>query len=725
MPRRSRPAIALALLGGFAFAPMAATEAGAAVVQRPDARAVLIGVPGLRWQEIDPDVTPELWRLTERGSVASMSVRTAAGRTCPVDGWLTVSAGERATLVDGSCGLPPVPIRSGGGATVRGFAKLRDDNAATGYGARIGLLGSAVAAEGACVSAVGPGAAVAAADGEGRVSAYAERLDTTSADAWRECPLTVVEIDDIFDAAGVDVPLREDRRAAAVRRVDRQVARVLDGLPDGTTVLVAGVSDSSPKPNLHVAIAAGPAPDGGRYDATYLTAASARRGGLVTLTDVTATALQAVGADVPSGAPTTAWRPGEPCTGSVSEAVSRLADDNVAANAVTRLLPLFHPALAALQVLVYGLAVAALLRRGDGPRRRVRVLAATRYVALAGGAVPVATFLANLVPWWRGDHPLLALLASVVLADVLVLGVALFGPWRRHLLGPVTVIAGATTLCLAVDVMTGSHLQINSLTGYTALVAGRFYGFANIGFAVFATSSLLAAAALAHVLIATGRRRLAVAGVVAIGAAVVAVDGWPEWGSDFGGVIALVPAFAMTALMVAGQRVSARRFALLLMAGIVVVAAVAFVDSLRPAESRSHLGGFWHQLFAGAAGPVVLRKIVTLFNTTGNWQTTLIAALAVFGAIFVLARPVQRRAAALQLVYRRAPTVRAGLAGTLVIMLLGSAVNDSGVAIPAFTLVLMVPLMLALCVRALELEERDPPRSMSWDRFVRFGPPAT
>ena len=93
--------------------------------------------------------------------------------------------------------------------------------------------------------------------------------------------------------------------------------------------------------------------------------------------------------------------------------------------------------------------------------------------------------------------------------------------------------------------------------GYTALVAGRFYGFGNQAFSLFAVASILTAAWLAEYPLRAGRKALAAGIVALIGAFAVAVDGLPAWGSDFGGVIAMVPAFAMLALMVAGRRVSA------------------------------------------------------------------------------------------------------------------------------------------------------------------------
>ncbi|HLR95858.1 MAG TPA: hypothetical protein VK053_15140, partial [Jiangellaceae bacterium] len=60
-------------------------------------RAVLIGVTGLSWADIDRENTPTLFEMAGTSSVASMTVRTVRSETCPVDGWLTLGAGSRAT----------------------------------------------------------------------------------------------------------------------------------------------------------------------------------------------------------------------------------------------------------------------------------------------------------------------------------------------------------------------------------------------------------------------------------------------------------------------------------------------------------------------------------------------------------------------------------------------------------------------------------------------------
>src|SRR5690606_23795246 len=57
---------------------------------------VLVGVPGLLWEDVTPEHTPALWDLAGAGAIGNVSIRTATSRTCPTDGWLSISAGQRA-----------------------------------------------------------------------------------------------------------------------------------------------------------------------------------------------------------------------------------------------------------------------------------------------------------------------------------------------------------------------------------------------------------------------------------------------------------------------------------------------------------------------------------------------------------------------------------------------------------------------------------------------------
>jgi hypothetical protein len=666
---------------GIAHAQPAPAPKGAAPL------VVVVGVPGLRWDDVSPGVTPNLWRLARRAGLADMSTQTVTAQTCPSDGWLTVSAGQRASYdlrTPSVCAPPATPVVSGTGAVVRDFARIRADNLHGKYAAQVGLLGSAVHRAAGRTLAVGPGAALAAADDTGRVDGYAASPDLVPAAAWAGATLAVVDVEDVqrvYTRAGSG-SVGRDARSAAVRAADHELGTVLSALPSGATVLVAGVSDTTARTSLHVALA------GTQPGSTPLTSSSTRRAGLVTLTDLTATVLTGARLPVPRGA---IGRPWTPAGGTVttSSAVTALSDANRAAEISKSSLAPFWTGFVAVQLLLYGAAALAMRRR--------RIWPATPIAALCGAAGLVAACLAGLVPWWRAGHPLAALAAVVAGWDALIVVISLAGPWRRAVLGPGTVVAGITAVVLGGDVLTGGHLQLNGMAGYSPIVGGRFYGFGNIAFAAFATAVLLGAAGLAGLWMARGRSGWPV--VVAAGTVAEVITAWPGWGAKFGGTIAFIPGIAVTALMIAGRRVSATRVAAFTAAGVAVIAVFSIIDYLRPAGQRTHLGGFVAGLVDGGAATVVHRKLTAMLGTLGHaWNLTLLAMAASLFLWLALIRP-----GLLSLTYQRAPVLRAGLSGTFVTAAVGFLVEDSGISVPAICLAIAVPLALAAAVRELEL----------------------
>jgi hypothetical protein len=102
--------------------------------------------------------------------------------------------------------------------------------------------------------------------------------------------------------------------------------------------------------------------------------------------------------------------------------------------------------------------------------------------------------------------------------------------------------------------------------------------------------------------------RQSVAIVAAVGVVAVVIDGSPLWGSDFGGVLALVPSFALLGVLVSGRRPTWRLLSVIAVAAVAVVATFALLDYARPADAQTHLGRFVGQLLHGGAGAVVRRK---------------------------------------------------------------------------------------------------------------------
>ncbi len=347
----------LSLLGPTAASAAPGTDAadgsepaasGSTSSARPAAPVVVVGVAGLRWTDVSRSTIPNLWHMIGGGSVASINVRTADPATCPLDAWLTLSAGSRTVSAGsaeraeapaperqdgetpearGATSCTPVPRAVGGGAepapaTVDRWAQLpeqeedpdeEEPTEATEAPAP-GLLGEMLADADACSTAVGPGAAVMLAREDGTVGRYVPSLDAllatgasgsdeTGSDtrqgatgtgegpaepAWSgvlaECPVTVIDAGSLPEGP---------ERADALDALDNTLSTLRTGLPTGTRVLVAGIADT-PLTQQGLQVVVDWVVDVPRV--RWLTSDASRSTGFVQLTDLTATAAEAGGA---------------------------------------------------------------------------------------------------------------------------------------------------------------------------------------------------------------------------------------------------------------------------------------------------------------------------------------------------------------------------------------------------------------------------------------------
>jgi hypothetical protein len=672
--RRGLLVLLAAVVAAVAF-PVPVAAAGA-----PAARVLVVGAPGLRWDHVSPTTTPALWALAGRGSVASLSVRAGTAVTRRLDGWLTLGAGNRARARSASL----LPLRPDGRDPE--IDRFVADNERLLFDTEIAALGTALHAAGRTTAAVGRGAVIGLVDGAGRVDVVPTvpgAPTVVTSVLPRELPTADVVG---YELLGAYAPAPTP---AALAQLDQDVARVAQTRRPQDTLLVLGLSDGPVgPPALHVAIAFGPRFQGGR-----LVSASTRRAGFVQLIDLAPTILDLLAVPRPDGV---VGQPARRTGGRSGNVVADLVDDQLAADAHRRYVPPFFTLLVATQLLLYFVAWRGLRRRRRGSAGHFRLRSFTHQSALAFACVPAATYLVQTVPWWR--YRLWFLLLAVAAVTALLHTVATRGPWRRHVLGPVGAISAITALVLALDLLTGARLQMSSLAGYSPIVAGRFAGVGNVAFAVFATSALLATAALAR----NRSRRARLALVVGVGTVAVVIDGSPLWGSDFGGVLALVPGFAVLGMLLLGTRVSVPRLLAVLGLGVLLVTTFAFLDYTREADARTHLGRFVQQVVDGQAGTVVRRKANANLRLLTHSVLTLVVPLAVAFLAFVLLRPWGGLRRALQ----RADELRAGLIAVLVMAVVGFLANDSGVAVPSFALTLAVPIALAVSIRVAEEDER-------------------
>jgi hypothetical protein len=674
---------------------------------------VIVGIGGLLWSDVSPSATPVLWRVAEQGAVGSLDVSGVRERTCPAEGWLTLNAGARAALPAPAVGpcpadLPVVPrnglIAAGMPVTARvpGLGRVESYNVQFHWDPQWGLLGSSAGA-GRCVTAVGPGAALALASSSGRVTGHLGAPGALSPAVLAQCPLTVVDLGSLPVRGGAAA------RRAAVGRDDAELGAIRAGTPAGTTLMVITPGDGR-EPHLRVIVVDGPG-----YRDGLLGAASTREPGLVLLTDLTPTVRTWLGAGIPSavaGSPLTSTRRG----GSLAATVAMLTAQDTAAQAYRSTVTPFYLLVGFGYSAVFALIWVLPWGRGADRSRRRRAI--TRPVGLWAASVPVGTFLAGLVPWPDLPHPAAALYSMAVAWAAVVAGVALAGPWRRDPLGPAGLVAAVTAGVIALDMMTGSHLMRETPFGLSALVAGRFYGLGNNAVVMYGVAGILCAAWLGGAALRDGRRARAIAVMAAVAAVVVVVAAWPGFGAKVGGTIAMVPGFLVLIAAAAGVRLTARRWAFVAVSGMALVTVFALLNYFVPGTGHSDIGHFVGQVLHGGAGPTLLRKVSSnLRSLTANPFVLVIpVVVAVSGA--VAAWPARFRARLLADAYQAIPLLRPALMASWLVGVLGWLFEDSGVTVPAAALPFLLPLVAAL----LSAVPRSVPSARN-DQLIAIGDP--
>ena len=686
--------VALVAVLAFATAPAQADEQDA-IEPGP---VTYVGAGNLQWSDLSPEITPTLWRLVDDSAVASMSVRSARDVTCPLDSWLSISAGGKALAdeatggrsslnpgqlsgsVPASCATIPEPD-DGKVPDWQSYLSLQDD--ASGSYARLGTIGQSLDNAGICSTAIGTGAAVGLATRNGQVPRYEREW---SAPAQGRCPITMIDAGDL--TGGYDDPTE-----AQLRRIDALVADVVDAAPRGSYLVMSGTADREHAPALpQMALAARV----GASNPAWLTSDTTRRQGYVHVADIGATILAAVDAE-PTGLDARPMTFGNDRNLSTAETVEDREDVASMSRVIPEHGPVFGAWIVAIPVAVMVASLVALIARRRGAQwARHRMFVRVGIVAaLFAASIPCSLYLATAAQWWHSDHPTVTLAAVVIAIAAAITVACLLLRWRRPYRF-IAVQSGLTYIVLTVDGLVGTPLQAGSLLAAGPVFGGRFFGFGNVTFVVYAISALFTAAVVAQELHNRGRARTAVGTAAAIGTVAVVVDGWPTFGADFGGMLSLVPGVVLLVLLLAGVRMGVGRLVPVAATGIALVAIVSYLDYLRPAPERSHFGSFVARVRDGDAWELLSNKLDALFASVSGpvgWVEVAGFALCVAAVL----RPDRLHVPELATVYTAWPTLRPGLLAIATTCAIGSVVNDSGVLIAGLAVVATAPAIIATC----------------------------
>jgi hypothetical protein len=722
--KRALAVVGLAVAGAVAVPAPSHAASGAPVRQERPSRVLVVSLPALTWADLRAHRMPNLERLLSTSAVADLTTRAVSRRTTLGDGYTTLGAGTRAAGVPGVDGFgfgvgeqfgtdsaaAVYRLRTGraapDGIVNLSIADLVDRNDSLLYDAHIGALGDALSRAGyqRAVIANGDGAApittpssyrrqavAALMDHDGRVPAgrvdagllrrdpdapFGLRLDQDAVvaafdAAWRDRSVVMVEASDLVREDAYQESVVPSRRDVVLDRsldtTDRLVGAILSRVDlTRDAVLVVGPAHSASRIGLTVAALHAPG-----IEAGLLRSGTTRRDGFVQLVDVAPTILDRLDIarpDFMEGRPFEVVASGSTLS---SRAASLARADHAAS---------FRDSQTPIAASVYiwstvALVVVALgvITVGRGGARAVEVAA----LALLG-FLPL-TYLAGLARFDdAGVGPYWAFLA----VGSAVIGAAL-SLLRRRELDPLLAALGLVVGLLTIDIVLGGRLQFNTAFGYSPIVAGRFQGMGNLAYSMYASAGVLLAGLLAF-RVRRGQfgnraalaRRVALAVVVII----VLVDGLPFWGADVGGVLSLVPAVGVFAMVLYGRRVRLRVLAAWIGGAIVALVGVGLLDLTRAPSRRTHLGRLLEKIgtgdFAGFT-TVIERKLHANLSVLTSMWVVLVPVTFTFLAVLVFVRPHR-----FELLQTRIPELRAALAGLAVVVVLGFAFNDSGIAVP-------------------------------------------
>ncbi len=716
---------------------VAAAPAGAATPAR--GRVLVISLPATEWADFDHATTPNLDRLFAQSAVGGMVTNGVDRPTSLTSGYVTLGAGARAVGngstggqgfgVDEPFGRDPAGdvfttrtgIPAGNGLVYMPITDTIDSNDSELYGAKVGLLGDELARAGIARGVVANGdgsdpstpetryspwrrAAVAAlmtSDGKlprGKVDTsllqhdaaapFGVRLDPgrvvrAFTDAWSPGSVVLVEGSDLVRADLASRFASDEQamriRAHALETTDRLVGQLLEHTDRSDMVMVLGPNPPSSRDALNVASVRAPG-----FAPGLLRSTTTQRDGFVNLTDVAPTVLTYFGLERPDDMEGRRMETGD-AGGSLATRTEFLVNVNEDG--------LFRDSLIGASMgVVVGVACGLTVLTAIADRWRRRWLAGLLvFVALWLLGYLDAAYLAG--PFHFGRHGGLGAYWTFVIGVATLIALACMLATRRRPVDAALVGLGAIVVLHLVDLVTGAHLEWNTVFGYSPTIGIRFVGQGNMTFAQLTAAAVLFAGLLAWRV--PTRRGVRVA--IALLAVTVVVMVVPFWGNDFGAAVSAAPGFALLGWLLLGRELRWRTVWMLV--GVLVAAGVlvGLLDLLRPSGQRTHVGKFFEKAGTdfGSATLVLRRKASeNLAVLPHSLLLGCIIAVALLLLYLWFAPP-----RSLHPLVERVSTGRDTALALLVVAVLGFALNDSGITIPGMMAAVFESALVILLAR--------------------------
>ena len=397
-----------------------------------------------------------------------------------------------------------------------------------------------------------------------------------------------------------------------------------------------------------------------------LTSGTTRRDGLITLTDLAPTIVDALGLPPLNG-----------ITGRVATVVPRAHaatylqhfDRDIVRASLDRY-PLTRWMLVIAMVLV-ALALTLTVFAGPAPSTSSRVPRGARdwlaTLLLAVTTAPLSLYINGAF------HPSSLSVAALEAAGV-ALGLSICARAAAGLIGAFVVVLSLTALVPLIDLLFGTPLGVRSPLAFQVAGGGRFYGIDGGMLGVVVGAEIFAAA----LLIERARDQRRAGQLIALMfAASVWLLGAPSYGSKFGAALTAVPAFGVLALLIAGKRLTRASVALIAIATLAVTGLLIAVDALRTSGAQSHVARAVEG--RSSAWAIITRKVHLQWVTTAHtiWTPAILVFAGAVAVVLWRRRDLVARALEWHTLLR--PALLAALVGGIA----GFVFNDGGVLVTA------------------------------------------
>ncbi len=491
---------------------------------------------------------------------------------------------------------------------------------------------------------------------------------------------------DAYAAFSMERMLAKSKRDA-IKRAGDFIEKIRRRLAPGDLLIVASMAppgkaavDLKPfEEKLTPIMVYVPGKAGGAFAGKLLTSQSTHQVGLVANLDIAPTILSSLGLDLPYTMFGRAFEyvPGEARAG---ERVDRLINFSARASGVNSAREGAIATFAAMMAVTLAGTIMALLLKDRYDLARIRWFLKASTLSVI--AFPLSSLI---LAYYLGTAPPLLLIAAIPIGALALAFTA--QAICKNGLWPAGLLSAATLLLLAIDMLNGGNLSIDTIFGYDSVVGGRFYGIGNESMSVAVGAMVIIFAVLEKIEDIKWRN----AALIALGISVTALVSLPQLGSNLGGVPTVLTAVA--AFIAASGKKRAKPYAVALGFAAVVLglALVIGIDLLL--GSSTHIGRTAQLVQSGGLAELWLiskRRILENASvfTSSAWSYVLLVIVPI--AATLRYRPV----GLLHRVFERHPAVAAGFSAALISGIIGFLIEDSGIVIPAIILAQYVPMVV-------------------------------